>query len=196
MSAAGLSAATDYHRDKKTQSSPLISSTHTVKLFTGNWVTWELSLCTIYRALDSSCSPLGFTTTTELVAPPGILERTGSERSSRGQAGTSWGLRRVCETSHRLARECRLLPTSLAWLETVRAPLRGSGGGQRASARQQSGLPRRLLAVWKEPLYLSLYPGPGPQSAGFLFGIVDPGFRARLSSVFCLASKLTLNLCS
>ncbi|KAG5197168.1 hypothetical protein JEQ12_010622 [Ovis aries] len=42
MSAAGLSAATDYHRDKKTQSSPLISSTHTVKLFTGNWSTEEL----------------------------------------------------------------------------------------------------------------------------------------------------------
>lgn len=125
MSALSLSAATDYHRDKKTQCSPLISSTHTVKLFTGNWVTRELSLCTIYRALVTSCSPLGFTTTTELVAPPGILERTGSERSSLGLAGTSWGLRRVCETSHHLARECRLLPTSLAWLERVRVPLRG-----------------------------------------------------------------------
>ena len=125
MSAAGLSAATDCHRDKKTQCSPLISFTHTVKLFTGNWVTREQSLWTIYGALVTSCSPLGFTTTTELVAPPGILERTGSERSSRGLAETSWGLRRVCETSHRLSRECRLLPTSLAWLETIRAPLRG-----------------------------------------------------------------------
>ena len=73
----------------------------------------------------TSCSPLGFTTTTELVAPPGILERTGSEHSSRGLAGPSCGLRRVCEMSPHLARECRLLPTSLAWLERVRAPLTG-----------------------------------------------------------------------
>ena len=98
---------------RKPSAAPSLALLTQWKLFTGNWVTREQSLWTIYRALVTSCSPLGFTTTTELVAPPGILERTGSERSSRGLAGTSWGLRRVCETSHRLARECRLLPTSL-----------------------------------------------------------------------------------
>lgn len=65
----------------------------------------------------------------------------------------------------------------LAWLETVRAPLRGKWRRAEASAPATIGpSPPTASGVERAPLPLP-YPGPGPQSAGFLLGIVDPGFR-------------------
>lgn len=84
---------------------------HCETLFTGGQVIGELESCfrTVYKALASQCSPVRVSTTTEMVAPPGILERTGNERSSPGLAGKCWGPRRVCQGSCSL---CQVSPTA------------------------------------------------------------------------------------
>ena len=188
---------------RKPSAAPSLALLTQWKLFTGNWVTREQSLnnlqstcdlmftARIYHDHRAGCTTWNPRADRKWAQLPGPgWNELGSEAGVWDEPPPRPGVSPVAHFSAHFSRQYELL-----W--------GGSGGGERASARRQSGLPRRRLAVWKEPLSLSPHPGPGPRSAGFretcvvfLLGIVDPGFRARVSSVFCLASKLPLNLCS